>query len=93
MQEIGFGAWLEVQEKKRGDGPLDPKSVDQYITDARCVNKVYGNLDERDWSSCFTNYKAGQALEGVRRQGRFLFCCGWCLRGAWHGTGVRRERG
>ena len=26
-------------------------------------------------------------------QGRFLFCCGWCLRGAWHGTGVRRERG
>ena len=27
------------------------------------------------------------------RQGRFLFCCGWRLRGAWHGTGVRRERG
>ena len=26
-------------------------------------------------------------------QGRFLFCCGWRLRGAWHGTGVRRERG
>ena len=46
MQEIGFRAWLEVQEKKRGDGPLDPKSVDQYITDARCVKKVYGNLDE-----------------------------------------------
>ena len=22
----------------------------------------------RDWSSCFTNYKAGQALEGVRRE-------------------------
>ena len=21
-----------------------------------------------DWSSCFTNYKAGQALEGVRRE-------------------------
>ena len=28
----------------------------------------------------------------VSKQGR-LFCCGWCLRGAWHGTGVRRERG
>ena len=25
--------------------------------------------------------------------GQILFCCGWCLRGAWHGTGVRRERG
>ena len=36
-----------------------------------------------------------KALEklGRVRQGRFLFCCGWCLRGAWHGTGVRRERG
>ena len=33
--------------------------------------------------------KAGALLN----QGRFLFCCGWCLRGAWHGTGVRRERG
>ena len=30
---------------------------------------------------------------GQHEQGRFLFCCGWCLRGAWHGTGVRRERG
>ena len=29
----------------------------------------------------------------IDEQGRFLFCCGWCLRGAWHGTGVRRERG
>ena len=24
--------------------------------------------DKGDWSSCFTNYKAGQALEGVRRE-------------------------
>ena len=42
MQEIDFRAWLEVQEKKRGDEPLDPKSVDQYITDARCVKKSTG---------------------------------------------------
>ena len=35
----------------------------------------------------------GAAEVGTGAQGRFLFCCGWCLRGAWHGTGVRRERG
>ena len=29
MQEIGFRAWLEVQEKKRGEGLLDSSSVDQ----------------------------------------------------------------
>lgn len=46
MQEIGFRAWLEVQEKKRGEGLLDSKSVDQYITDAKCVEKIYGDLDE-----------------------------------------------
>ena len=36
-----------------------------------------------------------QSYEGMpfAHQGRFLFCCGWRLRGAWHGTGVRRERG
>ena len=35
----------------------------------------------------------GRATQRRPAQGGFLFCCGWCLRGAWHGTGVRRERG
>ena len=46
MQEIGFRAWLEVQEKKRGEGLLDSKSVDQYITDVKCAEKIYGDLDK-----------------------------------------------
>ena len=40
---------------------------------------------------------AGAVYKALREfgapQGRFLFCCGWRLRGAWHGTGVRREHG
>ena len=39
------------------------------------------------------NIPAASQSESANEQGRFLFCCGWCLRGAWHGTGVRRERG
>ena len=46
MQENRFRAWLEKQEKKRGEGFLDSKSVYQYITDANGVEKIYGDLDE-----------------------------------------------
>lgn len=47
MQEIDFRAWLGMQKKKRGDDdPLDPASVDQYITDTRRVETYYDDLDE-----------------------------------------------
>ena len=47
----------------------------------------------------FKNVAGAGGLKGfnwlgeVAKQGRILFCCGWRLRGAWHGTGVRREHG
>ena len=41
----------------------------------------------------FTYFSLANNPIRTPQQGRFLFCCGWCLRGAWHGTGVRRERG
>ena len=51
MQEIGYTEWLKEQEKQ-GGGPYDPATVDQYITDAKRVEKVYGNLDELYAKDC-----------------------------------------
>ena len=52
MQEKGYRAWLEAQEK-RGGGPYKQTTVDTYIRDAKYVEKVYGkNLDELYAKDC-----------------------------------------
>ena len=43
----------------------DPDMFRQLQVDEELQTIVWPN---GDWSSCFTNYKAGQALEGVRRE-------------------------
>ena len=51
MQESRFREWLDKQEK-RGGGPYDPGTVAQYISDAKSVEKIYGNLDELYAKDC-----------------------------------------
>ena len=57
---------------------------------------LHGLVSNSEWTGIPLSIlmdEAGVKPNGRWLQGRFLFCCGWCLRGAWHGTGVRRERG
>ena len=63
----------QARKLKTGSTSLTAKQA-QTLSALRACAKKYGvgptrsELKKGDWSSCFTNYKAGQALEGVRRE-------------------------
>ena len=73
MQEKGYRAWLEVQEK-RGGGPYKQTTVDTYIRDVKRVEKIYGkSLDELYAEDCLAEIL--QELEDAakaRKQGFHL---------------------